>query len=113
MTLGHIYQLWEDCCRPDLAELMGYKSKSCLESEVFKELGAIRHSIVHNLGRCTSVCAKNRILSDLKEGEQIVMSDDEMLLLRQRLDAALAGIQPGVRCSQCPRKGQHCSLHAA
>jgi hypothetical protein len=77
LCVVQIYQFWEDKYRKEIAKLLN-KEKDDVESDIFEELRHIRRSIIHNGGYAIPEVEKKVKIVTFKEGDKIVLKEDDM-----------------------------------
>ena len=71
VCVSYIYSLWEDGYRLRVAKLRGGHTKNEVRSDLFGELGAYRHAIIHNHAVGTSKTRKLMLLPPVPEGTAV------------------------------------------
>lgn len=77
MCVAAAYGYWEDFYRGALATALQVEKKVLLD-DVFGELGALRHAIIHNNGRSTSKVARNKILPRFGIGTHVALTSQHI-----------------------------------
>lgn len=77
MCVVGIYSAWEDHFRARIAAGLGLQKKD-LKADVFGEVGALRHSIVHRRGFASDKVAKAKLTKAFPEDEPIKLEPEDL-----------------------------------
>lgn len=98
MLISLLYSGWEDHYREKLAVAKGLKKKNDLISQLFGDIGALRHAVVHAGGLATSDVEKCFVINWFKKGDQVFLSPERAIVLIRKIDDEIAQI-----CNILPR----------
>jgi hypothetical protein len=111
VALGHmlialLYGAWEDNYRAQISAALRLKSKNGIQHDLFGDLGALRHAVLHNRGIATSKVEQAKILKWFRRQQVIFISAERADALFKAIDVAVTEIcgirMPRKRTSSLP-----------
>lgn len=93
LCLVLIYQYWEDNYRSKIADQMGIP-KNSLNADVMGDLRIMRHSILHHQGVALPEISGCRLLKWFKEGDEIIVTENQFEEIIKHLGAFLRSLTP-------------------
>lgn len=92
MMITLLYASWEDDYREKIANALGRQNKNELTSDLFGDLGTLRHAIVHNNGKATEKVSNAKILKWFDRGAVILISVEHAHSLWGLIDDYIGGL---------------------
>ncbi len=89
MFITFLYGAWEEKYRGLLATAMGLSNKSELKSDVFGDLGQMRHAAVHNNMIATQKVEDAKVLRMFDRGEAMLLPAEAVIKIFGHIDAEI------------------------
>ena len=102
MMIALLYGAWEDHYRKEIALALGYSQKDDLKSDLFGDIAALRHAIVHNQGTATMNVQNSKIIPWFRHGDDIYFTNTRICQLFDEVDHFVTGLC-GIQTDEEPR----------